>query len=184
MLRGGAAAGQLQSREPHPPKRRLVAVGEHLAQQQPFRRLRGDIADKLGERALQRLSDLQENQDRGVADAIFKIGQVPLRNAGGAGERFAGQPPTHAQSFRALAERGQKRLLGLLGCLARREVVRSDGEIGGARFLDARCVEASEPAGEEGSVFDKVRALPRTTISIILHHAEVGKPKALWAPPA
>ena len=104
-----------RGREAHAAQRRLVAVGQHLAQHEPFRRSGGDVADELGKRALKRLSHLQEDQDRSVADAIFEIGQVPFGNAGRAGERLAGQSPTHAQSFRALAERGQKRLPGLLG---------------------------------------------------------------------
>ena len=83
-LRGGLAADELGGREARPAQRRLVAVREHLAQHQPFRRLGGDVAQNLGQRALQRLRHLQKNQDRGIADAIFEIGQVTLGHAGGA----------------------------------------------------------------------------------------------------
>jgi hypothetical protein len=106
-LRGGAAP---TSSEAHAAQRRLVAVREHFAQHQPFRRAGGDVAQNLSQRALQRPGDVEENEDRGVADAVFEIGQVPLGYAGRARERLAGEATTRTQSPDALAERGEKRL--------------------------------------------------------------------------
>ena len=45
-----------------------------LAQQQPFGRGRGHVAQQFGQRALQRAGNLQQHQDRSVADAVFQVG--------------------------------------------------------------------------------------------------------------
>ena len=61
----------------------LVALLEQFADQQPFGRRRGDVAEQFGQRALQRLRHLQQDQDRGVADAVFQVGEMALGHVGG-----------------------------------------------------------------------------------------------------
>ena len=108
-----AGPQQLADRDPHAAQRRLVAILQHFAQQQPLRRLGGHVAQQLRERALKRAGDLQEDEDRGVADAIFQVGQVPFGNVGRLRERFARHAAPRAQRLHPLAERDQERVLAL-----------------------------------------------------------------------
>ena len=94
--------------------RRSVAssrFSKHFAHEQPFRRLGRHVAQKLGERALERLRHLQKDKDRRVADAIFEIGEMPLGDVRRQRQRLAGHAAAGAQCAHALAERDQERLL-------------------------------------------------------------------------
>ena len=62
---------------------------------------------------MERARDLQEDEDRGVADAVLEIGQVPLGNLGRLGERLARHAAARPQAPHPLAERDQERVLPL-----------------------------------------------------------------------
>src|SRR6186713_1423046 len=54
----------------------LALAAQRLAQHQPLGRAGRDVADQLGEVAVERAGDLLQDQDRGVADAVLEVGQV------------------------------------------------------------------------------------------------------------
>jgi hypothetical protein len=79
-------------------QRGLVAVLQQFADQQPFGRGGGDVADQFGQRALQRTGHLQQHQDRRIADAVFQVGQVALGHVGRQRQRLAGHAAARAQA--------------------------------------------------------------------------------------
>ena len=89
----------------------LAARAQHFTQQQPFRRGGGDIAQQLRQRALQSTGHLQQDQDRSIAFAIFKAGQMSFRHIGRHGHRLARHPTSSAQYTHPLSERDQEWVL-------------------------------------------------------------------------
>src|SRR5204863_5263227 len=53
----------------------VAAAAQQLAQEQPLRRAGRHVADELGERAVEGLRDLMQDEDRSVAGAVFEIGE-------------------------------------------------------------------------------------------------------------
>ncbi len=109
-------SGQMQSRAPQVG---FVTAIEHVADQQPFGRRRGDIPQKRGQRTLERQRDLLQDEDGCVARARFEIGEMSLGDPSAHGERPAGQPAAGADRPDALgedAEEGSVRCgIGLAG---------------------------------------------------------------------
>ena len=81
----------------------------------------GHVADQLGERAVERRRDLLQHQDRGVADAVFEVGQVALGHV-----RGRARPPCAsgrgARAACARARRGRARN-GILAVASGRAIV-------------------------------------------------------------
>ncbi len=92
----------------HPMQGRFVPVFEQLAQQQPFRRGGGHVSDQLGQTALQRLGDLQQDQNGRVSHSAFQVGEVALRNVRGDGHGLARQAAARAQGAHPLSECDQE----------------------------------------------------------------------------
>jgi hypothetical protein len=117
-----AGAQQLAHRDAHPAQRGFVALFEQLADHQPLGRARRHVAQQLGQAALQRLRHLQQDQDRGVADAVFQVGEMALGDLGLQRQRLARHAAARAQRAHALAQRHQEGVLGhcgrrgLVGC--------------------------------------------------------------------
>ena len=84
---------------------------EQFADQQPFGRAGGHVAEQFGQRALQRVGHLQQHQDRGVADAVLEVGEMALGDAGALGQRLARHAAAGAQRAHALAQRDEERML-------------------------------------------------------------------------
>ena len=89
----------------------LAARAQHFTQQQPFRRGGGDIAQQLRQRALQSTGHLQQDQDRSIAFAIFKAGQMSFGHIGRHGHRLARHPASSAQYTHPFAQCDQKWVL-------------------------------------------------------------------------
>ena len=108
----GAGAEQLADGDAGAAQVGVALAAQRLAQHQPLGRAGRDVADQLGEVAVERAGDLLQDQDRGVADAVFEVGQVPLRHARGLGDRLASQAAARPQEPDALAEGEQEGILG------------------------------------------------------------------------
>jgi benzoate-CoA ligase len=109
---GAVGAEQLRDRDARAAQVGVALAAQRLAQHQPLGRAGRDVADQLGEVAVERAGDLLQDQDRCVADAVFEVGQVPLGHARGLGDRLAGEATTRPQEPDALAEGEQKGVLG------------------------------------------------------------------------
>ena len=90
----------------------VALAPQGLSQHQPLGRAGRDVADQLGEIAVERAGDLLQDQDRRVADAVLEVGEVPLGNARRGCDRLTGQPAARAQQANALAEGEEERILG------------------------------------------------------------------------
>jgi hypothetical protein len=110
---------QLTDRDAHAAQGGLVAVFEQFAQQQPFRRTGGDVAEQLGERTLQRVGNLLQDQDRRVADPVFEIGQVTLGDRGRLRQVLARHAAPRAQGAGPLAQQREEGIAGLVAVGAR-----------------------------------------------------------------
>ena len=102
-------------RQPGAAQLGVALAAQQLAQHQPLRRAGGHVADQLGERAVERVRDLLQHQDRGVADAVFEVGEMPLGDARGGRDRLAGQAAARPQQPDALAQGEEKGILVLSG---------------------------------------------------------------------
>ncbi len=86
----------------------LVTAGQDLPDHQPFGGVGGFIAQEFGERTVQRLGDLLQDQDGDVADAGFEVGEVAFGDLRRFGEHAAGHAAAGAEQFDALAEGGEE----------------------------------------------------------------------------
>ena len=80
------------------------AAAEQLADQQPIRRFRGDVADQFGQRAIESAGDLQQHQDRGVAHPVLQIGQMPFGHTGYLRQALARHAAYGSQAAHPLAQ--------------------------------------------------------------------------------
>ncbi|MCY1371865.1 hypothetical protein D9M69_590330 [compost metagenome] len=103
-LRARAHTEQLRQRLARALQIGLRPAAEQFPDQQPIRRFRGDVADQFGQRAVERLRDLQQHKDRRVAHPMLEIGQVALRHARHLRQALAGHPAYGPQAAHPLAQ--------------------------------------------------------------------------------
>ena len=126
----GVGSEQFADGDPDAAQRRFVAILQHVPQEEPLGRQRGDVAQKLGEGAMERARDLQQDQDRGVADSVLEIGEMTLGDVRRLRQRLAGHAAARAQRPHPFAERDQERVLAVRFGLvvARRRMLAGGGK--------------------------------------------------------
>ena len=101
----------LPNRFADPVQVRLIRLLKKSPDHQPLGRARGLVAQCFGQRAVECLGDLKEDQNRRIAHAVFEVGEMTLRDLGRDGKRLAGHAPASPKGAHAFAKSREKRVL-------------------------------------------------------------------------